>query len=97
MNSEADPSHASSWQPTYSPNCQWLDTESTPLLLPTGKPLKVEDIPAGVLSKEDLTVFYCCSQCGKIFWEGSHFGRMVSQFKVVLDLSEDSQDFYKQS
>ncbi|XP_054853533.1 exonuclease mut-7 homolog isoform X2 [Eublepharis macularius] len=88
-NFEADSSKLSSQQPVYSPNCQWLeesslDTKSA--LLPNGTALKIEAIPIGVLSKEDLSYFYCCSQCGKVFWEGSHFGHVVSQFREVLDL-----------
>ncbi|XP_061459965.1 exonuclease mut-7 homolog isoform X2 [Rhineura floridana] len=89
---------ASHW-PIYSPNCQCLeelslDVESA--LLPNGRPLKIEAIPVGMLSKEDLSCFYCCSQCGKVFWEGSHFGHVVSQFKEVLDLSEDNRSFYEE-
>lgn len=71
-----------------------LDIKSA--LLPNGTSLKIEAIPMGVLSKEDLAYFYCCGQCGKVFWEGSHFGRVVSQFKEVLDLSEDSHNLYDQ-
>ncbi|XP_077162395.1 exonuclease mut-7 homolog isoform X3 [Paroedura picta] len=99
-NLETESLELSSWQSAYSPNCQWLeesglDTKSA--LLPNGTPLKIEAIPIGVLSKEDLAYFYCCGQCGKVFWEGSHFGRVVSQFREVLDLSEDRQNFYAQN
>ncbi|XP_053138004.1 exonuclease mut-7 homolog isoform X2 [Hemicordylus capensis] len=95
---EAETFELGSQRPLYSPNCQWmeessLDPESA--LLPNGTPLKLEAIPIGVLAKKDLAYFYCCGQCGKVFWEGSHFRRLVSQFKEVLDLSEDSRSFYE--
>ncbi|KAF7241000.1 hypothetical protein EYD10_12474, partial [Varanus komodoensis] len=86
--------------PVDTRNIQWLeqsslDTESA--LLPSGMPLKFEAVPAGILSREDLAVFYCCSQCGKVFWEGSHFGRVISQFQEVLSLSEEeSRSLYEQ-
>ncbi|KAM6431112.1 exonuclease mut-7 homolog isoform 1-T1 [Liasis olivaceus] len=80
-------------QPTYSPSWQQLEAAGPgdePAVLPNGVRLKVEAVPMGVLSKEDLDCFCCCSQCGKVFWEGSHFGHVVSQFKEVLDLPEES-------
>ncbi|XP_013913050.1 PREDICTED: exonuclease mut-7 homolog [Thamnophis sirtalis] len=61
-----------------------------PALLPTGVRLRVEAVPPGVLCQEDLACFYCCSQCGQVFWEGSHLGRLVSQFREVLELPEES-------
>nr|XP_020664814.1 exonuclease mut-7 homolog [Pogona vitticeps] len=71
-----------------------LAKESALLLLPSGNPLRIEAVPPGVLLKEDLDYFYGCSRCGKVFWEGSHFGRLVSQFQEVLDLSEGSRSLY---
>ncbi|XP_053551867.1 exonuclease mut-7 homolog [Bombina bombina] len=52
------------------------------LTLPSGAKLQLESIPPGLLEKIDL--FFCCSQCGKVFWEGSHFGRVVAQFQEIL-------------
>ncbi|KAM9325596.1 exonuclease mut-7 homolog [Gastrophryne carolinensis] len=52
------------------------------LRLPSGAFLQLDIIPAGLLEK--ITLFFCCSQCGKVFWEGSHFGRVVSQFQEIL-------------
>lgn len=80
-------------RPTYSPSWQWLEAAGPgdePTVLPSGVRLKVEAVPMGVLAKEDPDCFYCCSQCGKVFWEGSHFSHVVSQFKEVLDLPEES-------
>lgn len=85
-------------QPTYSPNCQWLEESDLDVesgMLPGGTLVKVEAVPPGVLSKRDLACFYCCVQCGKVFWEGSHFRRVVSQCREELDLSEGGQSSYQ--
>ncbi|NWW53886.1 MUT7 Exonuclease, partial [Pedionomus torquatus] len=65
-----------------------------PTTLPGGTVLQVSAIPPGVLDKAELTDFYCCTRCGKVFWEGSHFGRVVSQFQDVLVATRDEQSFY---
>uniref|UniRef100_A0A8D0AZX0 Exonuclease 3'-5' domain containing 3 n=2 Tax=Salvator merianae TaxID=96440 RepID=A0A8D0AZX0_SALMN len=95
---EADSFELASPRPVYSPNCPWLGEPSpgAEAALPNGTPLKIEAVPAGIVSREGLECFYCCSKCGKIFWEGSHFGRVVSQFQEVLGLSEGGQSFYEQ-
>ncbi|NXT60760.1 MUT7 Exonuclease, partial [Chaetops frenatus] len=59
--------------------------------------LQVAAIPPGVLDRAELTDFYCCTRCGKVFWEGSHFGRIVSQFQDVLVASGDTQSVYELS
>ncbi|NXB53992.1 MUT7 Exonuclease, partial [Leucopsar rothschildi] len=59
--------------------------------------LQVAAIPPRVLDRDELTHFYCCTCCGKVFWEGSHFGRVVSQFKDVLVVSGNTQSVYELS
>lgn len=59
--------------------------------------LQVTAIPLGVLDRAELTDFYCCTCCGKVFWEGSHFGRVVSQVQDVLVASRDTQSIYELS
>ncbi|NXX72400.1 MUT7 Exonuclease, partial [Spizella passerina] len=59
--------------------------------------LQVTAIPPGVLDRAELTDFYCCTCCGKVFWEGSHFGRVVSQFQDVLVASGDTQSIHELS
>ncbi|NXH88959.1 MUT7 Exonuclease, partial [Edolisoma coerulescens] len=59
--------------------------------------LQVTAIPPGVLDRAELTDFFCCTRCGKVFWEGSHFGRVVSQFQDVLVASGDTQSVYELS
>uniref|UniRef100_K7E1H7 3'-5' exonuclease domain-containing protein n=1 Tax=Monodelphis domestica TaxID=13616 RepID=K7E1H7_MONDO len=83
----------------YNPNCRWLgdsDLNAGSLTLKNGTTLQIRTIPLGVLEKTNLSHFYCCTQCGKVFWEGSHFGRVVSQFQEILEGSEpQSQSFYE--
>ncbi|XP_067328012.1 exonuclease mut-7 homolog isoform X2 [Anolis sagrei] len=62
--------------------------------LPNGVPLQIEALPAGVLTQEELSCFYCCKSCGKVFWEGSHFGRAVSRLRGSLDLPEGGGSLY---
>ena len=57
-----------------------LDLEN--LTVGNSVPIQVETVPKGVLDKVKL--FYCCIQCGKVFWEGSHFQRVCEQFSHVL-------------
>ncbi|KAM7033633.1 exonuclease mut-7 homolog isoform 2-T7 [Acridotheres tristis] len=59
--------------------------------------LQVAAIPPRVLDRDELTHFYCCTCCGKVFWEGSHFGRVVSQFQDVLVVSGNTQSVYELS
>ncbi|XP_067417673.1 exonuclease mut-7 homolog isoform X3 [Emydura macquarii macquarii] len=99
-NPTSDTSESDSLQPVYNPHCQWLqesDLNVETLTLATGTALQLAAIPPGVLAKADLAFFYCCTQCGKVFWEGSHFGRVVSQFKEALGPTEGSQSFYNLS
>ncbi|XP_074066704.1 exonuclease mut-7 homolog isoform X2 [Macrotis lagotis] len=85
----------------YNPNCRWLgdsDLKAGSLTLKNGTTLQIRTIPLGVLENADLSHFYCCTQCGKVFWEGSHFGRVVSQFHEILAGSEQqTQSFYELS
>ncbi|NXI34115.1 MUT7 Exonuclease, partial [Galbula dea] len=67
------------------------------VVLPGGTVLQVTTIPPGVLDKAELTDFYCCTRCGKVFWEGSHFGHIVSQFQDVLVTAGDEQTVYELS
>ena len=60
-----------------------------------GVPLLCEYIPPSILDK--VEVYFCCGTCGKIFWEGSHFDRVITQFSEVLDdspVSRRENSFY---
>ncbi|XP_075041510.1 exonuclease mut-7 homolog isoform X2 [Mixophyes fleayi] len=72
---------------------QWMEDlglSKDSLRLPSGARLQLDSVPPGLLDKVPL--FFCCSQCGKVFWEGSHFGRVIAQFKEVLQ--DNGESFY---
>jgi len=50
----------------------------------TGVPLKLGLLHDEVW-KRKIDLFYCCASCGKIFWEGSHFAKVLKQFAHILD------------
>ncbi|NXT92080.1 MUT7 Exonuclease, partial [Anhinga rufa] len=74
-----------------------LEQHRASVVLAGGTVLQVTTIPPGVLDKAELTDFYCCTCCGKVFWEGSHFGRIISQFQDVLVTTGDKQSIYELS
>ncbi|XP_048469792.1 exonuclease mut-7 homolog [Rhincodon typus] len=79
---------------SYNPRCHWADKsrlDLKTLKFTSGAVLQVETIPPGILDK--VVMFYCCVSCGKVFWEGSHFNRIVSQFQEVLHVT-DKKTFY---
>lgn len=87
-------------QPSHTPHGERLEgpgRHGASAVLPGGPVLQVNAIPPGVLDKAELTDFYCCTRCGKVFWEGSHFGRVVSQFQDVLVATGDEQSIYELS
>ncbi|NWY61159.1 MUT7 Exonuclease, partial [Chionis minor] len=81
----------------HSERLDGLERRGASVVLAGGTVLQVAAIPPGVLDKAELTDFYCCTRCGKVFWEGSHFGRVVSQFQDVLVTSGDEQSVYELS
>ncbi|XP_069798891.1 exonuclease mut-7 homolog [Dendropsophus ebraccatus] len=87
-----DPPHANKPEGLHhSRNVQWMEEmgiSAESLLLASGARLQLDAVPAGLVGKVPL--FFCCSHCGKVFWEGSHFGRVLSQFKDVLQDHGDS-------
>ncbi|XP_029548132.1 exonuclease mut-7 homolog isoform X1 [Salmo trutta] len=79
--------------PRYSPHCRWAplsDLDSTTLTFPRGAVLQLHTVPPGLLPR--IPFFFICTGCGKIFWEGSHFSRVLSQFQEVLCITEDTED-----
>ncbi|KAA8584210.1 hypothetical protein FQN60_007995, partial [Etheostoma spectabile] len=53
--------------------CQWaplsgLDPDT--LTFPGGAPIQLHTVPPALLQK--IPLFYVCTRCGKVFWEGSH-------------------------
>ena len=62
------------------------------LTINQGVPLQVNVVPEEVLNKNQ--VFLCCSTCGKVFWEGSHFKTVKTQFSYVVDQSATDETVY---
>ncbi|NXH10827.1 MUT7 Exonuclease, partial [Bucco capensis] len=88
------------FQPCYTSHKEQpegLEQRGASVVLPGGTILQVDTIPPGVLDKAKLTNFYCCTRCGKVFWEGSHLGRVISHFQDVLVAAGDEQSIYKLS
>ncbi|XP_071842631.1 exonuclease mut-7 homolog [Apostichopus japonicus] len=44
--------------------------------------IQVDNILEGVLN--NVKLYYVCSECGKVFWEGGHFQRISEQFGHVI-------------
>lgn len=42
----------------------------------TGARIQIEMVPTSVLDKVDI--FFVCEDCGKIYWDGSHFEKILN-------------------
>lgn len=74
--------------PRYAQHCQWValsDLDPDTMSFPGGAPLQLHTVPPGLLPR--VPHFYVCTRCGKVFWEGSHFDRVVSMFEEILHVS----------
>ncbi|KAM7093560.1 exonuclease mut-7 homolog isoform 3-T3 [Molossus nigricans] len=80
---------------TYDPPCRGLEEADLQLRVPAtlsnGTRLQLAGVPTGVLRRPGLQHFYCCVGCGKVFWEGSHLGRVAAQFREVLAAAPGSR------
>lgn len=75
--------------PRYSQQCQWAslsDLDPGTLTFPGGAPLQLHTVPPGLLPK--VWHFYACARCGKVFWEGSHFQRVMAMFEDILHVTD---------
>uniref|UniRef100_A0A671MKG0 Exonuclease mut-7 homolog n=1 Tax=Sinocyclocheilus anshuiensis TaxID=1608454 RepID=A0A671MKG0_9TELE len=84
-----------SWRPPegpeFTPHCRWaprtaLDPQT--FKFPSGAEVQLETVPPGLLPR--IPVYFICTGCGKVFWEGTHFDRVLSQFQELLHVSEDA-------
>ncbi|KAF0031365.1 hypothetical protein F2P81_015920 [Scophthalmus maximus] len=80
--------------PRYALHCRWaplsgLDPDT--LTFPGGAPMQLQAVPPALLPR--IPHFYVCTRCGKVFWEGSHFGRVLSMFEEVLHITDKDTDF----
>ena len=53
------------------------------LTLPGGVPIKLGPLPEEAVNNAEI--FFCCSACGKVFWEGKHHKRANAQFSYILE------------
>ncbi|OPJ86367.1 putative exonuclease mut-7-like protein isoform A [Patagioenas fasciata monilis] len=95
--SEDEPGRSCGAATPHQGRLEGLEQRGVAAALVGGTALQVAAIPPGVLDRAELTDFYCCTRCGKVFWEGSHFGRVVSQFQDVLVATGDEQNIYELS
>ncbi|XP_031133903.1 exonuclease mut-7 homolog isoform X1 [Sander lucioperca] len=73
--------------------CQWaplsgLDPDT--LTFPGGAPVQLHTVPPALLQR--IPLFYVCTRCGKVFWEGSHFGRVLAMFQDVLHITDEDTE-----
>ncbi|KAH3795422.1 hypothetical protein DPMN_148972 [Dreissena polymorpha] len=69
-------------------NIDWC----TATILSTSASVQTETVPPSMFDKVEK--FFCCQQCGKVFWEGSHFERVCDQFSHVLKAQKDETTIY---
>ena len=58
-------------------------------LLENGVPIQVSVLSSRVF--ETVELFFICINCGKIYWEGSHYTRVKKFFSDLIDDSDDSR------
>ncbi|XP_070780896.1 exonuclease mut-7 homolog [Enoplosus armatus] len=76
-------------EPRYALQCHWAplsELDPDTLTFPGGVPIQLHAVPPGLLPR--IPLFYVCTRCGKVFWEGSHFGRVLSMFQEVLHITD---------
>ncbi|KAK7896235.1 hypothetical protein WMY93_021560 [Mugilogobius chulae] len=89
----ATTSSATSALPRYTDQCRWAslsDLDPDSLTFPGGSPIQLHAVPPGLLPK--IPVFYVCTRCGKVFWEGSHFERVLTMFQDVFHVTDQSTE-----
>ncbi|XP_077479257.1 exonuclease mut-7 homolog [Stigmatopora argus] len=79
--------------PRYGPQCHWAslsDLDPVTLSFPGGAPIQLHTLPLTLVPK--VPHYFVCTRCGKVFWEGSHFGRVVSMFQEVLHITDEDRE-----
>ncbi|KAF3848937.1 hypothetical protein F7725_015434 [Dissostichus mawsoni] len=56
------------------------------LTFPGGAPIQLHTVPPALLPR--ISLFYVCTRCGKVFWEGTHYGRVLSMFQDILHIED---------
>ncbi|XP_051907448.1 exonuclease mut-7 homolog [Hippocampus zosterae] len=76
--------------PRYGPQCKWAslsDLNPVTLSFPGGAPIQLHTVPPTLVPR--VPHYFVCTRCGKVFWEGSHFGRVLSMFKGVMHITDE--------
>ncbi|KAK1800638.1 hypothetical protein P4O66_005842, partial [Electrophorus voltai] len=74
--------------PEFRPRCHWAPPSALDPRTWTIRgevPVQLETVPPGLLPR--IPEYFICTGCGKVFWEGTHFDRVLSQFQDVLHVS----------
>lgn len=69
--------------------CQWAplsELDPDTLTFPGGAPIQLHTVPPALLPR--ISLFYVCTRCGKVFWEGTHYGRVLSMFQDILHITD---------
>ncbi|XP_037548574.1 exonuclease mut-7 homolog [Nematolebias whitei] len=78
--------------PRYATQCRWAslsELDRNTLTFPEGSPIQLHTVPPTLLQR--IPLFYVCTRCGKVFWEGSHFSRVLSLFQEVLHITDEDK------
>ena len=54
-----------------------------------GVSLQLDTLPRGIFDKVKL--FYVCASCGKVYWDGVHYGRVCERFAHILGDDNSSE------
>lgn len=57
-------------------------------LLENGVPIQISALTSKVF--ETVELFFICINCGKIYWEGSHYTRVKKFFSDLIDDSDSN-------
>ncbi|KAI4816456.1 hypothetical protein KUCAC02_008783, partial [Chaenocephalus aceratus] len=69
--------------------CQWAplsELDPDTLTFPGGAPIQLHTVPPALLPR--ISLFYVCTRCGKVFWEGTHYGHVLSMFHDILHITD---------
>ncbi|XP_029024770.1 exonuclease mut-7 homolog isoform X2 [Betta splendens] len=79
--------------PRYALQCRWAplsQLDPGTLTFPGGVPIQLHTVSPALLPR--IALFCVCTKCGKVFWEGSHFTRVVSMFQEVLHVTDGAAE-----
>ncbi|XP_036356437.1 exonuclease mut-7 homolog isoform X3 [Octopus sinensis] len=61
----------------------------TALYRSNGVAIQLEHIPNTLFAEDKI--FYCCISCGKVYWDGCHYKRMLKQFHSLMMMRDNQQ------